>query len=176
MLKIFTKNYLPTHTKKAYEYLPLLEGNDYYCYGDVWVKLNRNELMNIPWIKEAIEVTSGLVVINEGIPFRFKEIDEDGIIHLKPLYFDRSPIRELHIAKNIGNRARLSIIEYFLNSDGKMETSHCRPIFIRCAEVSIRFSITRYIPGAKRYYYEKDGTQVDYKCREHLVLRRPGFY
>lgn len=126
-----------------------------------WVRLNKKELMEIPWMKDAIEGTDARLFIDDCVGFDIKEVTEAGAIHLKYRedYWCESYLR---ILKNTKKSCRLLMMAYDRVKGGEWEVDPNYPCSIRTATVSANFGTLPdgfrvFTDGEKKYYYNKDG-------------------
>ncbi len=131
-----------------------------------WVRLNKMELMEIPWMKEAIEGTDAKLFINDCLGFDIKEITDAGAIHLASTWWSDNHLR---ILKNTKKPSRFLLKEYYRVKDGEWELDPNYPREIRCASVSANFGTLPdgfrvFTDGEKKYYYKKNGKRARFVC------------
>ena len=115
-----------------------------------WMNLTKAELMEIPWMKEAIETPDAKLFIDDCLGFDVKEVTQGGSIRLK----NGSALR---IARNIVKPSRLQLTEYRRNEDDVWELDPNYPRHIFCATVSSNFGGFCFTSGPNKYYYHKNG-------------------
>ena len=125
-----------------------------------WKKLNKIELMEIPWMKEVINSKGAKLFINDCLGFDIKEVDDDGCIYLTTKSM-------LQIHKNSVTHSRFRLIEFYRNEENIWAPYNLHDI--RCATVSTNFGTLSdgfrvFVDGPKKYYYEKDGTPANFVC------------
>lgn len=122
-----------------------------------WVNLRKEELMTIPWMKEAIEGTDAKLFINDCWGTDIKEITDAGGIHN-----ERGGL--IRIAKNIKTPSRFVLIEYYRNEYGHWVQDYNPPWDIRSATVSTNFGylsdgFRAFADGERKYLYNKEGKE-----------------
>lgn len=123
-----------------------------------WMNLTKAELMEIPWMKEAIETPDAKLFIDNCLGFDVKEVTQGGSIRLKNG-------NALRIAKNIIKPCRLQLTAYDRNEEGVWELDLNFPRHIFCATVSSNFGGLCFTSGPNKYYYHKDGRiTTDFLC------------
>jgi hypothetical protein len=125
-----------------------------------WANLNKAELAEIPWMKEAIDAHDSNLFIDDCLGFHIESITEAGAIHHRSGY-------HIRISKNTQKPSRFLLTEFYQNEEGRWISTHLREI--RCATVSANFGtlscgFRAFAHGPKVYYYKQDGTLVDYMC------------
>ncbi len=125
-----------------------------------WKKLNKIELMEIPWMKEVINSKGAKLFIDDCLGFNIKEVDDDGCIYL-------TTNGMLQIHKNSIKPSRFELIEFYRNEENIWTPDYPRDI--RCATVSTNFGTLSdgfrvFTDGPKKYYYKKDGTPANFVC------------
>lgn len=121
-----------------------------------WMNLTKAELMEIPWMKEAIETPDAKLFIDDCLGFDIKDVSEGGSIRLKNA-FDWTPQRCLRIAKNTVKPSRLQLTEYYRDADGLWQIDPNYPRRIFCATVSSDFGGFCFSAGPNKYYYYPNG-------------------
>lgn len=125
-----------------------------------WTNLTKAQLLEIPWMKEAIEGAKGYkLFIDDCLGFDIKEIDESGVIRLVCG-------GTLRIARNTVKPCRLQLTKFYRNEEGIWETDPNYPRHIHCATVSANYTRSGpgcFTDGPKKYYYEKNGTLSKYQ-------------
>jgi hypothetical protein len=137
-----------------------------------WTSLTKKGLMDIPWMKEAIEGTDAQLFINDCLGFDIQEITEAGVIHLKK---NEGSWCEsyLHISKNTKKPRRFLLTAFDRFDGGEWKLDPNFPCTIRTATVSSNIGGFCFTDGEKKYYYSKDGKErlakrivydLDYYC------------
>ncbi len=128
-----------------------------------WSRLNKKELMEIPWMKDAIEGTDAKLFIDDCLGFDIKEVTDAGAIHLKKnegsLWDYESHLR---ILKNTKKSCRFLLMGYDRVKGGEWEVDPNYTRSITTATVSANFSTLPdgfrvFTDGEKKYYYNKNG-------------------
>lgn len=131
-----------------------------------WAPLDKKGLMEIPWMKDAIEGTDAKLFIDDCLGFDIKEVTDAGAIHLKKreggLWDYESHLR---ILKNTKKSCRFLLMGYDRLKGGEWEVDPNYPRSITTATVSANFGTLPdgfrvFTDGEKKYYYNKNG-----KCR-----------
>jgi hypothetical protein len=152
--------------KMASKYQPATFETETLTIGDGWeknwVRLDKQELMEIPWMKEAIEGTDAKLFIDDCLGFDIKEITEAGAIHLKKreggLWDFESHLR---ILKNTKKPCRPLLMGYDRVKGGEWELDPNYPRSITTAAVSANFGTLSngfrvFTAGEKKYFYRND--------------------
>jgi hypothetical protein len=130
-----------------------------------WVPLNKNELMTIPWMKDAIEGTDAKLFIDDCLGFDIQEVTDAGAIHLKkPEGSWWNYESHLRILKNTKKSRRFLLMGYDCVKGGEWEADPNYPRSITTATVSANFGTLSdgfrvFTDGEKKYYYSKDGKE-----------------
>jgi hypothetical protein len=128
-----------------------------------WVRLNKKELMEIPWMKDAMEGTDAQLFIDDCLGFDIKEVTDAGAIHLKKreggLWDYESHLR---ILKNTKKSCRFLLMGYDRVKGGEWEVDPNYPRSITTATVSANFGTLSdgfrvFTDGEKKYYYNRHG-------------------
>jgi hypothetical protein len=122
-----------------------------------WVNLRKEELMTIPWMKEAIEAIEAKLFIDDCLGFDIKSVTDAGVIELKNGNI-------LRISKNIKRACRLELTEYYRNAEGLWELDPNYPRDIHSATVSTNFGTLSdgfrvFTDGERKYLYNKEGKE-----------------
>ena len=125
-----------------------------------WVNLTKAELMEIPWMKEAIEGKDSKLFINDFLGFDIKYVTDAGAIHT-------SDNKHLRISRNTTRPTRLELSEFYKGQEGLWAQDPNYPQPIRCATVSANFGTLPdgfrvFGDGPKKYYYLKNGELSKY--------------
>ncbi len=118
-----------------------------------WVELRKDELMKIPWMKEAIEAKGAKLFIDDCLGFDISNVTDAGAIELKSGGL-------LRISKNSKKPSRFLLREFYRNSEGLWELDPNYPREIRSATVSTAFSGKCFSDGERKYLYSKDGKEL----------------
>lgn len=141
-----------------------------------WMNLTKAELMEIPWMKEAIETPDAKLFIDDCLGYAIKEVTEGGSIRLK----DNSVLR---ISRNTVKPSRLQLTAYDRNEEGLWELDPNYPRRIFCATVSSNFGGFCFTSGPNKYYYYPNGDitttrlcYLDDKCFGYCCSDEHGGY
>lgn len=135
-----------------------------------WVNLTKVELMEIPWMKEAIEVADAKLFIDDCLGFTINSVTEAGGIS-----YNSDGL--MYIAKNIKRPSRFLLRFYYRDQEGLWKPDINGDRDIRCATVSANFGTLSdgfrvFSDGEKKYFYTKDGKE----CLANRIVYDDGYY
>ncbi len=128
-----------------------------------WVNMTKEDLMTIPWMKEAMEGTDTKLFIDDCLGFDIQNVTDAGAIHLKHRehHWCESHLR---ILKNTKKPSRFLLMGYDRVKGGEWVLDPNYPRDIRSATVSANFGTLEngfrvFTDGEKKYLYSRDGKE-----------------
>lgn len=125
-----------------------------------WVNLTKAELLELPWIVEALSNPGSLLFFNSCLGFVVDHMTDAGAIHYKSTWSENPA--PLYIAKNTSRPARLLVKETTRDDEGYVASEPLNAFYVRRATVSYErgtlsdgFRVA--IEGPNVYRYDKNG-------------------
>ncbi len=121
-----------------------------------WIKLGKKDLMEIPWMKEVIEVKNARLFVNVYMGFPITEITDGGIM-------DIGNNERLYIEKNITTPSRLKLFMILINSDGISKpymNVDIEDITVSTTYGSMSDGFRVYQPESIKYKYDQKGNMT----------------
>ncbi len=134
---------------------PTIDTETFTITNGAWKNLTRVELLELPWIVEALQAPTSLLVISDCFGIQITEITEGGSI--------RSGDDVFYIAKNILKSSWLSLHEMWRDEEGYVRPDPLNKLYITSATVTTDFTSFAGKPnvccdGPVKYRYYADGT------------------
>ena len=126
-----------------------------------WENLTKAELLQFPWILEALSNPGSLLFFNGCIGFVIEHITDAGAIYYKSDFFEENPA-PFYISKNITRPVRLLLKETIRDPEGYISSEPLNTHDIRSVTVSYKrgtlpngFRLA--VQGPNVYHYNKNG-------------------